>query len=103
MIDMKSTQGKGCAPKDGVHRPRDKRLMGAWALDGCTRSTEGHNELVECGFTKGHDTPKRHMFHTSDPWSSYKSKGTQPRGGIEHFWQEIWRASLRQVCDNKLR
>jgi hypothetical protein len=55
MIVMKRTQGKG-------HAPKDKWLMGAWDLDGCTGSMEGCDELVECGFTKGCDTHKRRII-----------------------------------------
>jgi hypothetical protein len=38
----------------------NERLLRVLALDGCVGSTDGHDELVECGFVKGNDTPKRH-------------------------------------------
>jgi hypothetical protein len=59
-IDTKSAQGKGHIPKDGVHWSRDIWLIGTHALDGHTGSMKGCDKLVECGFTKGHVTPKRH-------------------------------------------
>jgi hypothetical protein len=36
-------------------------------------------------FAKGHDEPKRCDVHTSDSWSPYKIKGTQPKEDIENF------------------
>jgi hypothetical protein len=47
-------------PRMGCTGPRNEWLMGARAMDGHIGSTEGCDNLVECGFTKGHDTPKRH-------------------------------------------
>jgi hypothetical protein len=51
---------KDVCPRMGHAGPRYIHLLGARALDGCIRSTEGRNELVECGFTKRHNTPMRH-------------------------------------------
>jgi hypothetical protein len=70
--------------------------MGVRALDGHTRSTEGHNELVECGFVKGNETPRDTSFLTSNPWSSYKRKGAPPRGGIKHFLIRYWETKSKE-------
>jgi hypothetical protein len=45
---------------------------------------------------RGMMNPRDKMFHTSDPSSPYKSKGAQPKEGIKHFGQVIWRASMRK-------
>jgi hypothetical protein len=52
------TQGWGCTS------PRDMTVDGCVGLFGHIGSMEGHDKLFKCGFTKGHDTPKRHDVFT---------------------------------------
>jgi hypothetical protein len=74
--------------------PINMMVDGNASLDECTRYTEGWDELLECGFMEGHDTPKRDDVYTTGAWSSYNRKGAQPKEGIE-YWQEICRRILR--------
>jgi hypothetical protein len=43
-----------------AHKARGASFQETKLIDGCTRSTEGCDDSVECGFMKGYDTPKRH-------------------------------------------
>jgi hypothetical protein len=56
---------------------------------------------LSVGSRRGATHPRDMMFRTSDPWSSYKSKGTQPNESMA-LEQEIWRVILRQRTEAEL-
>jgi hypothetical protein len=72
-------------PKDGAHHPRDMMVDGHVGLDGCTGSMEGAMSHLSVGSQRGMTHPKDMTFHTSDPWSSYKSKGHTTKGRHRRF------------------
>jgi hypothetical protein len=85
MIDMRECTRKGVCPRMGCVGPRDERLMGVWAWMGAPGPWRGVTSWLSVGSRRGVTHPRDMMFHTSDPWSPYKSKGAQPKEGIEHF------------------
>jgi hypothetical protein len=74
--------------------PREILVDGHMGLDGNIGSMEGRDNSVECDDSqRGVTHPRDMMFRTSGPWSSYKSKGAQPKEGIESLGKEIWRTN----------